>query len=129
MPAELPELRFEQHEFFVENVCGGKECDVVGWYNDADIVYIDQKYRNVEDGFASGLVVHELTHYLQHMSEIYNSKSCEDSVQREREAYAVQNRYSIEILGNLGLVLSGHTTCSYANALTDSRDHKPGTHR
>jgi hypothetical protein len=127
MPAEMPEVRFEQHEFFVENVCGSKECNVVGWYNDADIVYIDQKYRNIEDGFASGLVVHELTHYLQHKSEIYNSTSCEDSVQREREAYAVQNRYSIEILGNVSLLLPGQTTCNYPNALMNSRGHKPVT--
>lgn len=128
MPAEIPEVRFEQHEFFVENVCGSKECNVVGWYNDADIIYIDQKYRNIEDGFASGLVVHELTHYLQHKSELYNSNSCEDSVQREREAYAVQNRYSIEILGNVSLLLPGQTTCNYANALTDSHGHEAVTH-
>ena len=128
MPADLPEVRFEQHEFFVENVCGSKECNVVGWYNDADVVYIDQKYRNIEEGFASGLVVHELTHYLQHKSENYNSHSCEDSVQREREAYAVQNRYSIEILGNVNLLLPGQTTCNYANALMDSRSHEPVTH-
>lgn len=122
MPADLPELRFEQHEFFVENVCGSKECEVVGWYNDADIVYIDQKYNNIEEGFASGLVVHELTHYLQHKSENYNSRSCEDSVQREREAYAVQNRYSIEVLGNVNFRLPGQATCNYANALMDSRN-------
>ena len=128
MPAELPEVRFEQHEFFVEHVCGSRECEVVGWYNDADIVYIDQKYRNIEDGFASGLVVHELTHYLQHKSESYNSYSCEDSVQREREAYAVQNRYSIEILGNVSLLLPGHTPCHYTTAPMDSRGQKPVTH-
>ena len=86
MPADAPEVRFEQHGFFVENACGGKECKVVGWYNDADIVYIDAQYRNIEEGFASSLVVHEFAHYLQHQSGIYDSNSCEDSVRREREA-------------------------------------------
>lgn len=118
MPADAPEVQFEEHAFFVENVCGGRECNVVGWYNDADIVYIDVQYRNVEDGFASGLVVHEFTHYLQHKSGAYDSLSCEDSVAREREAYDVQNRYNIETLGSVTLILPGQTTCAYANAGT-----------
>ncbi len=116
MPADVPEVRFEEHAFFVEQVCGGKECKVVGWYNDENIVYIDKQYRNVEDGFASGLVVHEFTHYLQHKSGAFDSLSCEDSVAREREAYDVQNRYNIEALGSVSLIMSGQTTCSYGHA-------------
>ncbi len=127
MPADAPEVQFEQHEFFIENVCGGKECNVVGWYNDADIVYIDEKYRNVEDGFAAGLVVHEFAHYLQHQSGMYDSNSCEDSVRREREAYDIQNRFRIEILGNVNLILPGQTTCSYTNAGMKPRSHKSAT--
>ncbi len=118
MPDEVPEVRFEEHAFFVEQVCGGKECNVVGWYNDQDIVYIDEQYRDVEQGFASGLVVHEFTHYLQHKSGAFDSLSCEDSVAREREAYDVQNRFNIESLGNVNLILPGQTACSYANAST-----------
>ena len=128
MPADAPEVRFEQHEFFVENVCGGKECNVVGWYNDADIVYIDEKHRNIEDGFASGLIVHEFAHYLQHKSGVYDSHSCEDSVRREREAYDIQNRYSIETLGNVILTMPGQTTCSYTNAGMTPREQKPVSH-
>ncbi len=116
MPADVPEVRFEEHAFFVEQVCGGKECKVVGWYNDENIVYIDKQYRNVEDGFASGLVVHEFTHYLQHKSGAFDSLSCEDSVAREREAYDVQNRYNIEALGSVSLIMPGQTTCSYGHA-------------
>ncbi len=116
MPADMPEVRFEEHAFFVEQVCGGKECKVVGWYNDENIVYIDKQYRNVEDGFASGLVVHEFTHYLQHKSGAFDSLSCEDSVAREREAYDVQNRYNIEALGSVSLIMPGQTTCSYGHA-------------
>ena len=123
MPADAPEVQFEQHEFFVENVCGGKECNVVGWYNDADVVYIDEHYRDVEGGFASGLVVHEFTHYLQHKSGAFDSLSCEDSVAREREAYDVQNRYIIETLATVTLIVPGPTTCNYANAGTDK--HTP----
>jgi hypothetical protein len=116
LPAETPEVRFESHPFFVENVCGGNECNVVGWYNDADVVYIDERYRNLEGGFASGLVVHEFTHYLQHKSGDFQSLSCEDSIEREREAYHVQNRYIIEALARIDTIIPSHTTCNYANA-------------
>ena len=122
MPPEPPEIRFEQHEFFVENVCGGKECNVVGWYNDADVVYIDQQYRDIESGFASGLVVHEFTHYLQHKSGAFESLSCEDSIVREREAYDVQNRYNIEALARIDMIQRRATTCNYANAGIDAND-------
>jgi len=116
MPSDLPEVQFEQHAFFVENVCSGKECNVVGWYNDADIVYIDEQYRSIEGEFATSLVVHEFTHYLQHKSGAYESLSCDDSVAREREAYDVQNRYIIEALASINMIVPGPTTCNYANA-------------
>ena len=116
MPADVPEVRFEPHAFFVENVCGGKECKVVGWYNDADVVYIDVQYRSVEGRFATSLVVHEFTHYLQHKSQAFESQSCEDSISREREAYYVQNQYIIEALANMNTIVPGATACNYGNA-------------
>ncbi len=115
-PSESPEIRFEQHAFFVENVCGGKDCNVVGWYDDADVVYIDEQYRDIEGGFASGLVVHEFTHYLQHKSGAFDSLSCEDSIAREREAYHVQNLFNIEALARIDTIQRRPTTCNYANA-------------
>ena len=116
IPSESPELKFEEHAFFVENVCGGSECNVVGWYNDADIVYIDEQYRNFEGDFSTSLVVHEFTHYLQHKSGAFDSLSCEDSVAREREAYYVQNRYIIEALASINIIVPGQTACNYANS-------------
>ena len=119
MPPDPPEIQFEQHAFFVENVCAGRECNVVGWYNDADIVYIDEQYRDVESGFATSLIVHEFTHFLQHKSGTFVSNSCEDSVAREREAYDVQNRYIMEGLASINTIVPGPTTCNYANAGMD----------
>ncbi len=120
VPAELPEVRFEEHAFFVSNVCGGKECNVVGWYNDEDVVYIDQRHQDMTRSFAASLLVHELTHYLQHKSGKYESLSCEDSVAREREAYYVQNRYIVEGLGSIDRIKPSPTTCNYRNAGHDS---------
>ena len=116
MPSDPPEVRFEQHAFFVENVCGGAECNVVGWYNDANIVYIDERHRDFDAAFATSLVVHEFTHYLQHTSGTFDSLSCEDSVAREREAYYVQNQYIIEALASINTIVPGQTACNYTNA-------------
>ena len=125
MPPEPPEIRFEQHAFFVENVCGGKECYVIGWYNDADVVYIDEQYRNIEGAFATSLVVHEFTHYLQHKSGAFESLSCEDSVSREREAYYVQRLYMIEALARIDTILRRPISCNYINAGTDTDGDQP----
>ncbi len=116
MPTDPPEVQFEQHAFFVENVCGGIECNVVGWYNDADVVYIDERHRDLEDGFTTSLMVHEFTHFLQHKSGAFKSRSCEDSIAREREAYYVQTLYTIESLASVQTVRRSPATCNYANA-------------
>lgn len=120
VPDNPPAVRFETHEFFVENACGGVDCNVVGWYDDKDVVYIDVRYRELDSDFANSLVVHELTHFLQHRSGNFDSLSCEDSVAREREAYSVQNRYIIEALASINTIMPGQTVCSYANAGVDS---------
>lgn len=91
--AELPKIQFEDHAFFIEHVCGGKDCNAIGWYNDEGIIYISERHQNLEDGFTSSLIVHEMTHYLQHKNGI--TSSC---FRRELEAYAVQNRYIQEVL-------------------------------
>ena len=103
-PTEMPQVQYEPHDFFVQHVCGGKECNAVGWYNDQDIIYIDKKYAEGEDSFATSLVVHELTHYLQHHSGHFDSQSCPDSIKREREAYRVQNDYLLMAQSSIDLI-------------------------
>jgi hypothetical protein len=115
-PVNAPEVQFQPHSFFVERVCGNKECRAVGWYNDEGIVYIDEKYRHADEEFAHSLIVHEFVHYLQHASGMYNSSSCEDSIAREREAYYIQNEYILKSQASFNFVRPGPTACSYHNA-------------
>lgn len=115
-PEHAPDVQFEPHSFFVERVCGGKECTAVGWYNDQGIIYIDEQYRNDDSEFATSLIVHELVHYLQHQSGKYDSKSCVDSVTREREAYHVQNEYILKAHASFSLIRPGPTSCHYQAA-------------
>lgn len=116
MPSEPPEVRFEEHAFFVEHACGGRECNVAGWYNDSDVVYIDEQHRALESELATSLVVHEFTHYLQHQSGNFESRSCSDSVAREREAYRVQNSYLIEAVATINIVHPRPMSCDDAVA-------------
>lgn len=112
-PQQPPEIRYETHAFFVERVCGGRECPAVGWYDDRDVVYLDEKYRDQESGFAASLLVHELTHYLQHRSGRFDSLSCTDSLAREREAYRVQNEYILQAQASFAMIRPAPTSCSY----------------
>lgn len=122
-PAEMPTVQFEPHAFFVQQVCGGKECNAVGWYNDRNIVYVDDKYEHVQNDFANSLVVHELIHYLQHQSGKFDSLSCTDSVAREREAYAVQNQYILKSQGSFALIKPAPTFCNYGHAAAEPHEH------
>ena len=90
-PSVLPIIQYESHEFFVENACNGRECKVFGLYQDDGIIHIDEAHK--ED---TSLVVHELTHFLQ-------DKDMEPCA-REREAYAVQQEYIIQVLASVRMV-------------------------
>jgi hypothetical protein len=103
----VPPLEYRPHSFFVEHACGGRECAVIGWYNDGGTVYIDERQRDNR-----ALIVHEFVHVLQHVSGHYDSSSCQDSIDREREAYRVQSQYMIEN-GNLQTPNLVHEGCSY----------------
>ena len=112
MPAAPPTVEFKEHQFFVEMVCGGIECNVYGWYDDQDIVYIDERLKHMDTGFATSLVVHEFTHYLQHKSGDFDSNSCKDSVKREQEAYVVQNSYILESLATVYMIYPHPIACN-----------------
>lgn len=96
-PEAPPEIVWRSHAFFVEHVCDGRECRAVGWYNDEDVIYIDERFRDQQGPEVSSLYVHELVHYLQHHSGRYDAHSCTDASAREREALAVQNEYLLRL--------------------------------
>jgi len=111
--APVPEVDFMPHAFFVVNVCGGKECNVVGWYYDDDIVFIDEKHMDMTVGFNTSLVVHEFAHYLQGKSGEFDTFSCEDSVVREREAYYIQSMYMVDVLTTGFTMTPPPAKCAY----------------
>lgn len=109
----VPPVKLVTHEWLVEHACYRKECHVVGWYNDTGVVFIDEAYSNLEDGFTSSLLVHEFVHYLQHKSGYWHRTpmDCNKRVSREREAYAIQNRYIERVLATPMQVMPAPVFC------------------
>ncbi|MEM7027069.1 MAG: hypothetical protein AAF410_02455 [Pseudomonadota bacterium] len=65
-PGIPPDIDFKPHTFFVEEACNGMErCEVVAWYNDNGVIYIDERLNGHTDAYTRSVIVHELTHYLQ----------------------------------------------------------------
>lgn len=91
-PEKHPTVKPVSHDFLVFNACNAKECNVVGWYNDQEIIYIDQKLMPLDTLMDRSVMVHELVHYLQHHSGQFTA-SCSDQLAREREAYEIQRQY------------------------------------
>lgn len=98
-PGIQPALEYRPHEFFVENACLGIDCEVMGWYNDEDVVYLDARMRGLESTFAKSLLVHEFVHYLQDHSGELEPYSCAQQIWRERQAYAIQREYMAKVHG------------------------------
>ena len=114
VPETLPSIAYRPRVFFSNRVCGGSPCKAVGWYNDQNIIYLDEKYRyEDQDDFANSLLLHELVHFLQHYSGRFDSLSCEDSLAREREAYAVQNDYLMNVWYSISFIAPKPVSCAY----------------
>lgn len=99
MPDAPPEVRFVPHSFFVDTMCGGVECNVLGGYLDADApntIFIDEKFADDTSLYVYSYIVHEAVHLAQYHSGEFDSLDCDDSLQRERQAYFVQNEFLIQ---------------------------------
>lgn len=105
-PAPNPIIETKPHSFFVENACNDVECNVVGWYNDNGIVFLDENLPEDRDD----LILHELVHYLQHLSGEFDSEDCNDSIERELEAYSVQAEYMVQN-GRMAHPISHRVSC------------------
>ncbi len=58
-------------------------------------IHVHERLADMRTLFARSLVVHELAHYLQHMSGRFMAGDCDSFVERELEAYAVQQAYFV----------------------------------
>ena len=122
VPEILPYVAYCPRAFFSDRVCGGTACKAVGWYNDQNIIYLDETYRyEDQDDFANSLLVHELVHFLQHHSGRFDSLSCDDSLAREREAYAVQNDFLANVWYSFRFIAPKPVSCAYGLTREDGQ--------
>jgi len=117
LPDEAPTVRFEDEAFFETRVCRRMPCRVVGWYDDQGTIYIDRRFRDLDNEIGSSILIHEFIHYLQHMNGAFASGTCHENVAREREAYRVQNRYIREVRSSEAVIDVPAISCSYPNAV------------
>ena len=94
--AAMPEVVRVEHHWLEQEACGGRPCKVLGWHRQhEDKVYLDNSL-DLQDTFQSSIAVHEFVHYLQGVSGKYALEpTCSESVDMEREAYGVQERYLV----------------------------------
>ncbi|MGI9333264.1 MAG: hypothetical protein ACR2RL_08925 [Gammaproteobacteria bacterium] len=98
-PEQLPQLEFQAAAAFAEQACPRRaNCAARGYYHDGTgRIVVHEAYRGLTSVQERALVVHELVHYLQDLSGRYGGeKTCEIWLEREREAFRLQIRYTIE---------------------------------
>jgi hypothetical protein len=89
-PVALPEVIRVPHERIEELVCNAK-CAALAVYRPGEGIYLDDKLKPETDLFARSILLHELVHYAQDMSDEHGDmRPCMRWYQREQEAYAIQ---------------------------------------
>ena len=95
-PAQPPTLAMVSHAYLEQAACEGRRCKVLGWFPPGHTVYLDDRLNPQDSLYASGVLVHELVHYLQQESGRFGKPySCEAAVEMEREAYAAQREFFV----------------------------------
>jgi hypothetical protein len=93
-PSTLPDIVMAPHSYLVAEACGGRECQVLGWYPPGQKIFLDDRLDPANSIYASSIVVHEMVHFLQQQSGRFEENvDCASTLEREREAYAVQREF------------------------------------
>ena len=89
----LPEVIQVSHQRIEELVCHAK-CGALAAYRPGEGIYIDERLKPETDLFARSILLHELVHYAQEMSDEHGDmRPCERWYHREQEAYAIQKKF------------------------------------
>ena len=93
-PSTPPEIVMAPHSFLVAEACAGHECQVLGWYPPGQKIFLDDRLDPANSLYASSIIVHEMVHFLQQQSGRFEENAdCASTLEREREAYAVQREF------------------------------------
>lgn len=107
MPQILPTVEVVDHQYFVQILCKGVDtqrhpCNVRGSYDDNEtgLIRLNNKFYNGTNSTRRSVVLHEIVHYLQDLTDEWKDMEswqdpirCQERVYREREAHIVQRQY------------------------------------
>jgi len=97
MSDHKPVIEMVSHSYLERVACEGRQCKVIGWFPPGETIYLDDRLDPEHDLLASSVVVHEMVHYLQHVSGGHLPPySCEESLAMEQEAYQAQRDYLLK---------------------------------
>ena len=89
-PVALPEIIRVSHERIEAMVCNAK-CGALAAYRPGEGIYLDERLQPETNLFDRSVLLHELVHYVQDMSDEHGDmRPCMRWYQREQEAYAIQ---------------------------------------
>ena len=89
-PVALPEVIRVSHERIEAIVCNAK-CAALAVYRPGEGIYLDDRLKPETELFDRSILLHELVHYVQDMSDEHGDmRPCQRWYQREQEAYAIQ---------------------------------------
>lgn len=90
LPAQAPEIRVVPESRLQELICPGQNCRMVG-AEVGGIIYIRDDV-DFSQPRALLILAHEAVHYMQNKARGGGAKSCEEWMERERQAFAVEMR-------------------------------------
>ncbi len=94
VPKQAPPVQRVPHEIIEQLACGGAKCAALAAYRSGEGIYIDESLKPETDVFARSVLLHELIHYVQDVSnELASAEPCNRWYRREQEAYAIQKRF------------------------------------
>jgi hypothetical protein len=110
-PTGRPHVYPITHYEIRRDICLNFNCSAVAFFNPAtDAIYVDDRLQLTNDAVAQSFLVHEMVHYLQHITgKIGDSavlETCEQRMALEMEAYRVQNRF-LAATGSMERVMGG----------------------
>ena len=87
-----PEISILPQQQLAQKACGNFDCDVYGWFSNADkVVYMSQNQDFVNDLHARSVLLHELVHYAQDRWKAPTMiNACLTWKARELQAYDIQ---------------------------------------
>jgi len=112
VPDTLPRVHRVPHKKIQELACG-KECPALGAYKPGEGIYLDEALKPETNIFARSILLHELVHYVQDVSnELAGARECDRWYRREQEAYAIQKRFLMLVGSEHRVAYSGATACT-----------------